>query len=116
MQKWFEEDRPKMDAAPNVLKEWFKPYDVYRMRREMRRDIDKRANVENEGGDAFYEALLTKEVARGWGYLYTVEQCMKESERKKDERELERQQELERLRRLAEQNHRESEDSDDHSD
>ena len=34
---------------------------------------------------------------------------MKESERKKDERELERQQELERLRRLAEQNHRESE-------
>ena len=35
----------------------------------MRRDIDKRANVENEGGDAFYEALLTKEEARGWGYL-----------------------------------------------
>ena len=35
----------------------------------MRRDIDKRANVENEGGDAYYEALLTKEVARGWGYL-----------------------------------------------
>ena len=34
---------------------------------------------------------------------------MKERERKKDERELERQQELERLRRLAEQNHRESE-------
>ena len=35
----------------------------------MRRDIDKRANVENEGGDAYYEALLTKEVARGRGYL-----------------------------------------------
>ena len=34
---------------------------------------------------------------------------MKERERKKDERELERQQELERLRRLAEQNHRDSE-------
>ena len=34
---------------------------------------------------------------------------MKERERKKDERELERQQELERLRRLAEQNHQDSE-------
>ena len=34
---------------------------------------------------------------------------MKERERKKDERELERQQELERLRRLAEPNHRDSE-------
>ena len=34
---------------------------------------------------------------------------MEERKRKNDERELERQQELERLRRLAEQNHRESE-------
>ena len=34
---------------------------------------------------------------------------MKERERKKDERELERQQELERLRRLAEKNQRDSE-------
>ena len=35
----------------------------------MRRDIDKRANVENEGGDEFYKALLTKEEAKRWGYL-----------------------------------------------
>ena len=34
---------------------------------------------------------------------------MEERKRKNDERELERQQELERLRRLAEQNHRDSE-------
>ena len=35
MQKWFEEDRPKMDAAPTVLKEWFQPYDVYKMRYDL---------------------------------------------------------------------------------
>ena len=35
----------------------------------MRRDIDKRANKENEDGDEFYKALLTKEAAKRWGYL-----------------------------------------------
>ena len=35
----------------------------------MRRDIDKRANKENEDGDEFYKALLTKEEAKRWGYL-----------------------------------------------
>ena len=35
MQKWFEQGRPKMHAAATKLKEWFKPYDVYRMRYDL---------------------------------------------------------------------------------
>ena len=35
----------------------------------MRRDIDKRANQVNEGGDKYYDDLLTKESAQKWGYL-----------------------------------------------
>ena len=35
----------------------------------MRRDIDKRANQVNEGGDEYYDDLLTKESAQKWGYL-----------------------------------------------